>query len=44
MMAIEKTYPVEPTINYFTRVLKAFRLFMIFNSKDSFLITFMQGL
>ena len=44
MWTIEKSYPIEPAFNYFTRVMKAFRLFMIFNSKDNLLISFMQGL
>jgi len=41
MRKLEKAYPVEPTFNYFTWVMKAFRLFMIFNSKDNFFISFM---
>jgi len=40
MREIEKTYRKEENFKYFTRVMKALRLFMIFNSKDHFFISF----
>ena len=40
MREIEKTYPKEPSFNYFTRVMKASRLFMILNSWDNFFVSF----